>query len=99
MDTAADARPAQVNTVTGEIEDCEAERALLKQLRDELKALGGTPRPLTRTQVLSMSCELLRAELDETGAMLDAIRAQQTSEKPDATWEEEYDAVEASEKA
>ena len=91
--------PQQVNTSTGEIEDnCEADRTLLKQLRDELKALGGTPRPLTRTQVLSMSCELLRAELDETGVALDAIKAQQSSEQP-ASVRDEWDAIEASEKA
>jgi len=94
--TIPDARPANVNTETGEIEDCSAERALLKHLRDDLKAAGGTPPPLTRAQVLAMSCEQIRAEIDETGARLDTIRAQQASEKPQSV-RDEWDDIEASE--
>lgn len=93
------AQPERVDTTTGEIQDdCEADRAMLKQLRDELRKLGGKPAPLTQNQVLSMSCEQIRAEIDETGARLDAIRAQQASEQPQDEWKEEYDAIEAAEK-
>lgn len=77
--------PVQVlDTKTGELftpapapaEDCEGALALLKQLRDELKTLGGTPRPLTLKQVAAMSCEHLRAEIDTTGAAIDERKAQ-----------------------
>jgi len=88
--------PQQVNTTTGEIEDRAGERNLLKQLRDDLKAAGGTPPPLTQRQVLAMSCEQIRAEIDETGARLDTIRAQQASEKPQSV-RDEWDDIEASE--
>jgi len=87
--------PQRVDTVTGEIqEDCTGERALLKQLRDDLKAAGGTPAPLTRAQVLAMSCEQIRAEIDETGARLDTIKAQQASEKPQSV-RDEWDDIDA----
>lgn len=65
-----------------EIEDCEGERSQLKQLRDDLKAAGGTPWPLTQRQVLAMSCGQIREEIEATGAALDALRAQQASEQP-----------------
>jgi TolA-binding protein len=88
--------PQQVNVVTGEIQsnDCEGERTLLKQLRDELRKIGGKPAPLTQKQVLAMSCEQIRAEIDETGSRVDTIKAQQASEQPqDVTWQAEYDAI------
>lgn len=74
--------PVQVvNTKTGEIadapapkEDCEAERSLLKQLRDELLSKGGKPRSLNQKQVLAWSCEQVRAEIDATGAAIDALK-------------------------
>lgn len=76
-----------VDEDTGELieeddEVCVGERELLKQLRDELRTIGGTPHPLTRAQVLAMSCEQIRAEIDETGARLDAMRAQDAAEGP-----------------
>lgn len=68
-----------VNASTGELlnapaQDCDGERTLLKQLRDDLKGAGGTPRPLTQKQVLAMTCEQIRAEIDATGAELDNIK-------------------------
>lgn len=93
LSTIPGAQPQRVDTETGEIqEDCEAERNLLKSLRDELKAAGGTPAPLTRAQVLSMSCEQIRAEIDETGARLDSFKAQQVAEQ--SNMQADYDAIE-----
>ena len=76
-----------VDEDTGELieddeETCIGERTLLKQLRDELTAIGGMPHPLTRAQVLAMTCEQIRAEIDETGARLDAMRVQDAAEQP-----------------
>lgn len=76
------ARPENVDTETGEIQDCEGERTLLKQLRDELKQAGGTPRALTQRQVMQMSCADLRAEIEEVGGALSAIHAQEQAEQP-----------------
>ena len=67
---------------TGELFDdeeerCAGERDLLKQLRDELKAIGGTPWPLTQKQVLGMTCEQIRSEVEATGEAINAIRMQE----------------------
>lgn len=90
--------PVQVvDTKTGEVfgprpqEDCEGERTLLKQLRDELKAAGGTPRPFSQKQVLAMSCEQIRAEIDTTGAALDVLK------RPATDLRDEWDAIDATE--
>lgn len=91
-----------VNPETGEIFDddedtdnCEAERDLLKQLRNDLRAAGGEPWPLSQKQVLAMSCEQVRAEIDATGAAIDALKPLPEAPTVDASWEAEYDAVEA----
>lgn len=91
--------PVQVlDTKTGEVfsppaDDCEGERTLLKQLRDELKAAGGTPRPLTLKQVASMSCEQIRAEIDATGAALDERRKAKPAHTLPDDWNAEFDAI------
>lgn len=93
--------PVQVlDTKTGELftppaptkpvaEDCEGDRTLLKQLRDEIKALGGTPPALTLKQVAAMSCEHLRAEIDRTGVALDELKHKKNEQTA------EWDAIDA----
>lgn len=95
--------PVQVvNTSTGELfnapveDDCESERGLLKALRDDLKAAGGKPRPLNQKQVLAWSCEQIRAEIDATGAAIDALKPELAP--VDASWDAEYDAIETTSK-
>lgn len=91
---------AYVDPTTGEVfeddepeEDCAAEREMLKRLRNDLKAAGGDPWPLSQKQVLAMSCEQIRAEIDATGAALDALSTPPAA--VDASWDAEYDTIEA----
>ena len=93
-----------VDPTTGEVfdddepeeENCDGERELLKQLRNDLRVAGGEPWALTQKQVLAMSCEQIRAEIDATGAAIDALKPVPPA---DASWEEEYAAIEEAEAA
>jgi len=55
-----------------EEEDCEHLRNELKSLRAFLKEIGGAPWALTQKQVLAMSCDQLRTEIEATQAAVDS---------------------------
>lgn len=87
-------------------EDCEALRDELRQLRSAWKASGGEPWPLTRNQVLAMSCAELRREVEATRAAIEAqpVDADEMTEpesepEPAGSFEEDYDAIEAAQAA
>jgi len=84
----------------GEEEDCEALRARLKALRQDLADLGATPWALTKAQVLAMTSDDIRAEIDATEAAVQALQAPvmaAPSVDTVSSLEDEYDAILAAE--
>ena len=74
-----------VDPATGEVfEDDDPE----DDCRADLKAAGGQPWALTQSQVLAMSCDQVRAEIQATSAAIEAL-ASPVAAVGDISWEEE----------